>query len=197
MGTRNYTEEWKADARINKHDLDNEIERIGSLYEKWSLLEAEHIRKEDQAELQIGIIEDLLKEAKAKADLELRSWSVPRINKEFGLQLDPTRDLTEPAYKSLVLMHPGVQAASAELAQAKDNYIKIKHKRIVFKHARVSMSIKNESLERLAFLHERGWFVRDHTKTTRHHEAKAAYADRIRRERTKNGHSDKADGISD
>lgn len=141
---------WREDAEINRNNLDDECARMPSRYARWSDMEQRACEKEDHSSHKLILAEDALKKAMAKAHLQLRGWSTIKINRELGLELDPTKPtLSEQIYKDLVLMHPAVKEAEDKLNEARIDFMTSKAHRREMQSARYTMDIKDKSLKKL------------------------------------------------
>jgi hypothetical protein len=147
---------WREDAEINRSRLDDECAHMPSKYGRWSDFEQQACAKEDHAAHQLLLAEDAMKKAQAKAHLQLRGWSIAKINRELKTEIDPTRpSLSEQIYKDLVLMHPLVTEAEAALNTARINFMTAKAHRREMQSARYTMDIKDKSLKKLVDIGDR------------------------------------------
>ena len=147
---------WREDAEINRARLDDECAMMPSRYARWSNMEQLACAKEDQAAHQLLVAEDGQKKALAKAHIQLRGWSVVKINRELGVELDPTKStLSEQVYKDLVQMHPFVKESEAKLNEARINFMVAKAHRREMQSARYTMDIKDKSLKKLVDIGDR------------------------------------------
>jgi len=170
---------WKDDANINRNKLDDECARMPVIYSTWSDHDQRACAHEDRCSHALQLAEDGMKRAAAQAHLQLRSWSVAKINRELGTELDPTRQLTEQIFKDLVLMHPFVKEAEAKLNEARVDFITAKAHRREMQSARYTMDVKDRALKKLVDIGDR-LFGMSGSYQPRHSRAEAA----IRREST-------------
>jgi len=118
--------QYREDLKIDKYDLDNELNEHSRLYEKWSnsLAEAEYYR--DKAERKLDAV-------KAQADYDIRSDP-----KKYGWG-DGDRPPTEPFIKVAVFRHSDYKRAARDLAKAKLRVKKLMGAVRAFEHRKMAI----------------------------------------------------------
>jgi hypothetical protein len=119
--------QYREDLKIDKYDLDNELNEHSRLFEKWSnaLAEAEYYRDKALRKLDA---------AKAQADYDIRTKP-----KDYGWD-DTDRAPTEPFIKAAVPRHSAVKFAERDLSKCKLRVGKLKGAVRAFEHRKMGIS---------------------------------------------------------
>jgi len=128
---------------IDKNNLDEEAIQAPQLFDEFS-------RRLGEAKPRVDNLKDALKVVMADVNLEIRGWSLERINQFFKLQLPK---VTEDVFKNLVFIHPNVIQLHEEIAKARRDAG-------IYEGAKDSMDKKTFMLSLLKDLHGQGYFAK-------------------------------------
>lgn len=176
-------DDWLADTVVDPLNIDEECIKQAGHLAYWANQELEHIISEDQATIKMNKAEDKVKEAKARANANMRGMDLATLNKLLKTELNRPPDVA--LWKELVLLHPNVIKAQADYYTAQQAFLDVKHKRLDRKNARRAMEAKAQELNNIIYLQNRMDGVRDsytvkhkrvRTTTASAHHSKAAEA---------------------
>lgn len=131
------------DAGIDKNNLDEEAIHLSADFDAFSTKEAEWSAQWDDAKDQMKVLQ-------ADVALEIRSWTIEKINSFFRYELTK---LTEEVYKQLVFSHPKVIELYNDIANIRTNVL-------LYQAARKSIEQKAARMDMLAKLHGQGYFMK-------------------------------------
>lgn len=135
--------DYQSALEIDKNNLDEEAIRAPQLFDEFS-------RRLGEAKPKVDTLRDILKVVMADVNLEIRGWTLERINQFFRLELPK---VTEDVYKNLVFIHPKVIGLYEEIAKARRDAG-------VYEGAKDSMDKKIFMLNLLKDLHGQGFFAK-------------------------------------
>lgn len=131
------------DIEIDKNNLDEEAIYIPAAFDAFQMKEAE-------AQEDLELLRDRLKVLQADISLEIRGWTIEKINSFFGYNLT---SLKEEVYKQLVFVHPKVIDLYNQIANTRRDLF-------IYQAARKSIEKKSSNMELLGRLHGQGYFIR-------------------------------------
>lgn len=135
--------DYKSALEIDRNNLDEEAAIAPQLFDEFA-------NRLGPAKSKYETLRDALKILMADVNLEIRGWSIERINQFFQLQLPKA---TEDVYKNLVLIHPKVINMHEDIAKAR-------REAAIYEQGKDSMDKKIFMLNNLKDLHGQGYFAK-------------------------------------